>query len=127
MHVYLAARHVALSDALRAYVEKHLVEPIRSHTGLKIIRTEVQLFSEAEYGGCHVLVEIKGHHDINVRELQGNIEAAIDLAKDRVLRRLTATRDKILTQRRHPHKLGFARLGRALGWIKSHRTHEAPS
>ena len=88
---------------MRDYVEKHLVEPIRNHTGLKIIRTEVQLFTEALQGGCHVLVEIKGHRDINVRELQDNIQAAVDVAKDRVVRQLTETRDKILTQRRHPH------------------------
>jgi ribosome-associated translation inhibitor RaiA len=125
MHVYLTARHVTLSDRLREYVEKHLVEPIRSHTGLKVIRTEVQLFSEGPQGGCHVLVELKGHHDINVRELQDNIEAAIDLAKDRVVRALTETRDKILTQRRHPKKFSLARLGRALGWVRRNRTSEA--
>jgi ribosomal subunit interface protein len=124
LHVYLAARHVTLSDALRAYVEKHLIEPIRNHTGLKIIRTEVQLFTEGVFGGCHVLVEIKGHHEINVRELQQDMHAAIDLAKDRVVHQLTQTHAKILTQRRHPMKFHFARLGRALGWIRSNRTHE---
>jgi ribosomal subunit interface protein len=125
LHVYLAARHFNLSDELRAYVEEHLIEPIRRHTGLKIIRTEVQLFTEADNGGCHVLVEIKRHHEINVREVQESIRAAVDLAKDRVLRQLTETRDKILAERRHPHKLGLTRLSRALGWIRAHRTHEA--
>jgi ribosomal subunit interface protein len=125
LHVYLAARHITLSDALRAYVENHLIEPIRNHTGLKIIRTEVQLFAEGDHGGCHVLVELKGHHEINVRELQDNIQAAVDLAKDRVLRQLTEQRDKILTQRRHPNKLSFGRLGRVLGWIRRNRASEA--
>ena len=46
MHVYLAARHVALSDEIRGYVEHHLLEPIADHNGLEVIRTEVQLFSE---------------------------------------------------------------------------------
>lgn len=125
MHVYLAARHITLRDDLRAYVEKHLIQPIRAHSGLKIIRTEVQLFSEGAQGGCHVLVEIKGHHEINVRELQDNIQAAVDLARDRVIRGLSQTRDKILRERRHPAKFGFARLGRALGWIRRNRTSEA--
>ena len=125
MHVYLAARHFALSDGLRAYVEQHLVEPIRKHTGLNIIRTEVQLFSEGVYGGCHVLVEVKGHHEINVRELQDNIEAAVDVAKDRVLRQLTETRGKIITQRRQHARFSFIRLGRALGWIRDNRAREA--
>ena len=124
MHVYLAARHIALSDELRDYVEAHLLEPIRNHNGLTIIRTEVQLYSEGAHGACHVLVEIKGHQDINIRELQDTIFAAIDIAKDRVLHTLTEIRDRLLTQRRHPKKFSFARLGRALGWTGANRTRE---
>ena len=125
MHVYLAARHVALSDEIRAYVEQHLLEPIREHTGLELIRTEVQLFAEGAQGGCHVLVEIKGHHDVNVRELQDNIRAAVDVARDRVVRRLTETRDKMVMRRRHPRRFSFARIGRALGWMRANRMREA--
>ena len=125
MHVYLAARHVALSDELRAYVEQHLLEPIRSHNGLNIIRTEVQLYPEGAHGACHVLIEIKGHQAINVREMQDTIFAAIDVAKDRVLHALTEVRDRLLTTRRHPKKFSFERLGRALGWTGSNRTREA--
>ncbi|HWE29931.1 MAG TPA: HPF/RaiA family ribosome-associated protein [Polyangia bacterium] len=124
MHVYLAARHVELSDELRAYVEEHLLAPLRSHTGLLINRVEVQLFEEGPNGGCHVLVEVKGHHDINVRELQDGIHAAVDVAKDRVTRQLTEIRDKMLTQRRHPKKFSFERLGRALGWLRANRPRE---
>ena len=126
MHVCLAARHVELSDELRAYVEDHLVAPLREHTRLTINRVEVQLFEEGTKGGCHVLVSVKGHHDINVRELQdGGLYAAIDVAKDRVVRQLTEIRDKILTQSRHPKKFSFGRLGRALGRHRSNRTREA--
>ncbi len=125
MHVYLAARHVELSDELRAYVEAHLIEPLSHHTSLPINRVEVQLFEEGTKGGCHVLVEIKGHRDINVRELQaGGTYAAVDVAKDRVVRQLTEVRDRILTTHRHPKKFSFARLGRALGWLRSNRTGE---
>src|SRR3954462_15976780 len=77
LHVYLAARHVALSDELRAYVDEPLVQPNRNHNGLTIIRTEVQLYNEGPRGACHVLVGIKGHHDINKRELQDTLFAAI--------------------------------------------------
>jgi ribosome-associated translation inhibitor RaiA len=125
LHVYLAARHVALSDELRAYVEQHLLEPIRNHNGLNIIRTEIQLYPEGAQGACHVLVEIKGHQAINIRERQDTILAAIDIAKDRVLHALTEVRDRLLTTRRHPKKFSFERLGRALGWTGSNRTREA--
>ena len=126
MHVYLAARHVELTDELRAYVEDHLVAPLREHSRLTINRVEVQLFEEGTHGGCHVLVAVKGHHDLNVRELQdGGLYAAVDVAKDRVVRQLTEVRDKILTQARHPKKFSFARLGRALGWLRSKSAEEA--
>ena len=121
MHVYVAARHVDSSDSIRAYVEDHLVNPIRSHTGLTVTRVEVQLFADGEKGnhfGCHVLISVKGNRDINVREVDETLYAAIDLAKDRVLRRLTELRDRILTVRRHPRKYSLSRLGRALGWIR---------
>lgn len=125
MHVYLAARHIELSDELRAYVQAHLINPIDGHTGLVVNRVEVQLFSEGPSGGCHVLVELKGHHDINVRELQDTIYAAVDVARDRVVRQLTEVRDKILTQRRHPKKLGLDRLRRALGWVGDNRSRQS--
>ena len=71
-----------------------------------------------------MLVEVKGHKDINVREMQDNIRAAVDVAKDRVIRNLTEIRDKMLTQRRHPKKYSFGRLRRALGWLSDNRTRQ---
>jgi ribosomal subunit interface protein len=124
LHVYLTARHLELTDALRAYAESHLVQPIREHNGLTIVSLQTQLFPDGEKGnhfGCHVLVAVKGHHDLNVREVQDDIYAAINVAKDRVLRQLTELRDKMLTVSRHPKKYSFSKLGRALGWIQRHR------
>ncbi len=124
MHVYLAARHVDLTDQLRAYVQQHLIDPVSTHTGLHINRVEVQLFADGEKGnhfGCHVLVGVKGHRDINVREVQDTLPAAVDVAKDRVVQNITDMRDRILTLRRHPKKFSWAKLGRALGWIRSNR------
>jgi ribosomal subunit interface protein len=124
LHVYVAARHVDKSEGIKQYVEEHLVEPIRGHTGLNVRRVEVQLFADGEKGnhfGCHVEVKVKGNHDINVREIDQTLYAAIDLAKDRVLRQLTELRDKILTVRRHPKKYSVGRLARALGWIGRRR------
>jgi putative sigma-54 modulation protein len=125
LHVYLAARHVELTDALRAYVEQHLVEPIRTHTRLMINRVEIQLFAEGDKGnhyGCHVLVELKSDRGINIREIQDDLYAAVDVARDRVVRQLTEFRDRMLTASRHPKKYSFERLGRALGWINRNRT-----
>src|SRR5262249_39269823 len=100
---------------------------IRGHTALNVTRVEVQLFAadKVNHFGCHVLVEVKGDRGINVREVQEDLYAAIDLAKDRVLRQITETRDKMLTMRRHPKKYSFGKLGRALGWFRRNRPGEA--
>ncbi len=122
MHVYLTARHFDLTDELRAYAEKRLVEPIRSHNSLDITRIEIQLQPETERGGqigCHVLVEIKGHNDLNVREIASDVHAAIDLANERVMPLLTDLRDKKLTLARHPKKYSLGKLARALGWRRA--------
>ncbi len=119
MHGYLTARHIELDDAIRAYVEKRIVRPVQTHTALPITRLEVQLYRETDRGahvGCHVLVEMKGHHDINIREVAGDVQAAIDLAEGRLIPVLTEHRDRTLTLRRHPIKYSLERVGRALGW-----------
>jgi len=119
LHVYVAARHVEQTEAIKQYVEAHLIEPIRGHTGINITRVEVQLFPDGDKAnqfGCHVLVSVKGDKDINVREIDSTLYAAIDVAKDRVLRQLTEVRDRMLTLRRHPKKYSFDKLARVLGW-----------
>lgn len=118
MHVYLTARHIELGDRVRAYVQQHLIEPIERHSSLDVTSVEVQLFTETDRGmirGCHVRLAIKGHHDINVREIDETLFAAIDVAKDRVLHALTQLRNRILTTRRHPRLHDLARASRVFG------------
>ncbi len=122
MHVYLTARHMELTDAIRDYVERRIVSNVRSHNSLAVRRLEVQLFREGNKGpffGCHVLVEAGGRHErheINVREIdKTNLYEAIDLAEARVLRQLSELRDELLTVRRHPRKYSIERFLRALG------------
>ena len=120
MVVYFVVRHLELTDTLRAYVEHHLLDPIRRYDG-PVTRVEVQLFPEGEKGNhfaCHVLVDLKGGASINVREIQDSPYAAIDVAKDRVTTALAERRDRLLTLRRHPKKYSLDRLGVALGWFR---------
>jgi ribosomal subunit interface protein len=104
LHVYLTARHLRFSPSLHAYVEKHLIAHIRRHFARKIPRVEVQLFREAAKHigafGCHVLVQIAGEPDINVREVDERIHEAIDLAEARVVRTLAEDKDRMITVRR---------------------------
>jgi len=105
MHIYLTARHFDLTDDVRDYVERRIIDPLRGHTALKIPRVEVQLYRESDRGariGCHILVELKGHTDLNVRETAGDAPTAIDLAQERLMPLITEHRDRLLTLERQP-------------------------
>ena len=118
MHVYLTARHLELTDELRAHVEKRIVHPLRKLTRLNIPRVEIQLYQETDRGpmaGCHLLIEVKGRKEINIRELASDLYAAIDLAYDRARPLLVEERDRMLTLSRHPRKYSLDKVMRALG------------
>lgn len=118
MNVYLTARHVELTDRIREHVEKRLIHPLREYSSLKIVRVEIQIYQESERTqqvGCHLLVEVKGHHDINIREVDNDLFATVDLAKDRAFTALTELRDRMLTLSRHPKKYSFGKIMRSLG------------
>lgn len=117
MHIYLTARHFDLTDDVREYVERRIVEPLRGHTSLKIPRVEIQLDHQTVKGGqvrCHILVELKGHADINVTEAGGDSFTAIDLAQERLMPLITEHRDRLLTLERHPQKYSPEVIERAL-------------
>jgi putative sigma-54 modulation protein len=119
MQLYLTGRQMELTDAMRDHVERHLRQPAESHTSVKPTRMEVQLYRtsdrEARYG-CHVLLELTHRHDINIREEDRDLYAAIDLAQKRLLRTLVEYRDRKLTEGRRARKYTFDKLARALGW-----------
>lgn len=120
MQMYLTARQIELTDALRQHVERHLLAAIEGHTSVKTQRMEVQLYriSEREIRyGCHVLLELSHRHEINVREEDRDMYEAIDLAQKRVVRALTDYRDRQLTEGRRTRKYSFGRIARALGWV----------
>jgi ribosomal subunit interface protein len=119
MQLYLTGRQMELTDALRDHVERHLRQPVEAHGSVKPTRMEVQLYrtgdSEVRYG-CHVLLELTHRHDINIREEDHDLYAAIDLAEKRLVRALVEYRDRQLTEGRRARKYTFDRLARALGW-----------
>ena len=126
MQLYLTARHLELTDALRSHVERHLIRAAEGHGTVKLMRMEVQLYrisSHVPRYGCHVLLVLSHRHEINLREEDRDLYEAIDLAQKRTNRALTEYRDHQLTDGRHPRKYSWERLRRALGWAKSeHRS-----
>ena len=122
--LYLTARHLYLSEALRAHVTRHLSDAVQGHTSSNITRMEVQLYKlggrEVQFG-CHVLLELSPRHEINVREEDKDLYEAIDLAQKRLLHALTDFHERRLTLGRRTRKYSFERLARALGWGASNR------
>lgn len=119
MHLYLTGRQMAVTEALRDHVERHLRRPAEDHTSVKATRMEVQLYRTSDREvrfGCHVLLELTHRHDVNIREEDRDLYAAIDLAQSRLLRTLVEYRDRQITEGRRSRKYTFDRLGRALGW-----------
>ena len=104
MHVYLTARHFELTDSIRQSVERHLVRAIEEHADAhELNRVEVQLFlgqRDARYG-CHVLVQMPQHREVNITEESDDLYAAIALAQKRVVHALTAQREKRQAGERH--------------------------
>src|SRR5262245_27346487 len=113
MRLYLTARGMELTDALRSRIEHQLRGAIEGHTSVKLVYMEVQLYRtsarEVRYG-CHVLLELSHRHEISIREEDPDLYEAIDLAQKRLVRALTEYRDRQLTEGRHARKYSFERL-----------------
>jgi ribosomal subunit interface protein len=105
MHLYVTARHFDLTPAIREYVERRLLQPVQAHaTAHDLVRMEVQLTqfdaSSARYR-CHVLLQLPGHHDLNVSEETMDLYEAIDRAEKRLVRHLVDERQRMKTEQRH--------------------------
>jgi ribosomal subunit interface protein len=118
MHLYLTARHLELTDQIRAHVQKRIVHAVEAHAHAHDLnRLEVQLAHTGQRDAgfaCHVLLQLPGHHDINVKEEHRDLYAAIDLAEKRLLNALTAFRERRLTNARHPRKYSWRKISHLL-------------
>ena len=117
MHVYLTARHFDLTDSIRRYVEERIVLAVKRHAephDLSRLEVQLELGQRDVPYGCHVLVQLAGHHEINITEEGKDMHAAIDLAEKRLLRRLVDFRQRRLTTNRRPRKFSWPRVARVL-------------
>lgn len=117
MHFYLTARHFELTDAIRQHVERRIVDTVRAHTDAHALnRIEVQLDTgqrDARFS-CHVLIQLPGHHEVNISEHHQDLHASIDLAEKRLLNALVALRERQLTVSRRPHAPSRRKIARLL-------------
>jgi ribosomal subunit interface protein len=105
MHLYVTGRHLELTDSIHEYVRRRLLEPVQSHADARDIRRmEVQLYAAPEGDvrfGCHILLQLPQHHDLNIREETTDLYEAIDRAEKRLLRQLVDQRARARDQSRH--------------------------
>lgn len=89
MKVYLRGVQLELTDAMKAHVQKHLVEPIEHFYDSEAAEMEVHLRDvNGPKGGrdmeCSVSVRVPHGQTIHVTEVSDDIYKSIDLARDRV-------------------------------------------
>ena len=105
MHIYVTARHFDLTPSIRNYVEKRLVDAAHAHAAAHdLLRMEVQLTqldARDTRFRCHILLQLPGHHDINITEDTLDLYEAVDRAEKRLIRKLTDERQRQITAARH--------------------------
>jgi ribosomal subunit interface protein len=92
MKVLLRGVHLDLSDALRAYVDEHLVSHIERFAD-----------DEAAEIECRVTVRLPGLAAVHVTETADSLFPAIDASRDRLEKTLKRTLEK----RREAHTAGL--------------------
>jgi putative sigma-54 modulation protein len=106
MKVLLRGAHLSLTDGVKAYVQKHLVEPMERFYQDEAAELDIHLGdSNGPKGGvdkeCRVTVRLPGLPSVHVDEAAETIHQAIDAARDRLEKVLK----RQLERRRdgHPH------------------------
>lgn len=89
MKVNLRGVHVTLRPRLRAYVQTHLVRPIRTFFDDPAAEIEIQLVDvNGPKGGvdkeCRVTLHLPGSAALHVAEATDHLFKSVDLARDRL-------------------------------------------
>jgi len=108
MKVLLRGVHLDLSDALRAYVDEHLVSHIERFADDEAAEIDISLVdTNGPKGGvdkeCRVTVRLPGLSAVHVTETADSLFPAIDASRDRLEKTLKRTLEK----RREAHTAGL--------------------
>ena len=98
MEIDITSRHVELSEATKAYAEEKFSKAERFSRGLQ--RVEVILKAEDRQNHCEVILHIRNRDPEVVDVGRDTIYEAIDLAIDKVERRLRRLKEKRESRRR---------------------------
>lgn len=100
MKVLLRGVHLDLSDAIRAYVDEHLVSHIERYADDEAAEIDISLVDTngPNKGGrdkeCRVTVRMPGFSSVHVTETADSLFPAIDAARDRLENAIKRAVDK---------------------------------
>ena len=99
MKVLLRGVHLDLSDAIRAYVDEHLVSHIERFADDEAAEIDISLVdTNGPKGGmdkeCRTTVRMPGFSSVHVTETADSVFAAIDATRDRLENALKRALDK---------------------------------
>lgn len=95
------ARHMKMTEALHAYVDKKLLTPLAHVIDAPDMKVEVELCDEGSSKECRVHIFISGVEPVNIHEANDDLYRAIDLAEQRMLVQVKRHRDRM---RHHQHR-----------------------
>ncbi|AEI68668.1 ribosome hibernation-promoting factor, HPF/YfiA family [Corallococcus macrosporus] len=108
MKVLLRGVHLDLSDALKSYVDEHLVRHIERFADDEAAEIDISLVdTNGPKGGvdkeCRVTVRLPGLSSVHVTETADSLFPAIDASRDRLEKSLK----RLLEKRRDVHTNGL--------------------
>jgi putative sigma-54 modulation protein len=114
MNLRITGHHVALTDALRRYVEHRFLDTLPRHfdrasCDLHVTLDDATCDTRHQLKECHVLLTVPGGRLV-AREVAADFHVAVDLARHNLERQLDAYRERRLIGSRYPKKYFVAKL-----------------
>jgi putative sigma-54 modulation protein len=101
VQIKIAARHGHLSEAAQQMIRDKAQKLTHFFDRLTMIEVTVDLKEDQK--AAEFLVQAEHKHDFVAREVNGELQVAVDLALDKVVHQLRRYKEKIQDHRRTPH------------------------
>jgi putative sigma-54 modulation protein len=101
VQIKIAARHGHLSEAAQQVIRDKAQKLTHFFDRLTMIEVTVDLKEDQK--AAEFLVQAEHKHDFVAREVNGELQVAVDLALDKLVHQLRRYKEKIQDHRRTPH------------------------
>lgn len=99
MHVTISARHMDLTEPIRAYVERKMAKLPHFFDRLQEIRVVIERIPNGYH--VEVMSDVEHHRDFVANSRHRDLYACVDLVTDRAVRQLHEWKDRIRGARKH--------------------------